>query len=96
MSTKNDFVTGMQAQMTRWDAEVDALAAEGRKAGGELRTAYDKRLKELRLARTATQKSFHEFREATEAAGLSLQANVQAAWESMQKSLEKVSSDLRK
>lgn len=96
MNTKTDFTNAMHLQMTRWDAEVDALAAEGRKASGELRTAFDRRLKELRLLRASARKSLAELEGATQAAGLSLQEGMQAAWASMQAALAKVSGDLRK
>jgi len=96
ISTNVDYAAGMQAQLDKWDAEVDVLVAEGRKASGEARTAYDRRLKELRLRRKAAQKSLQELRAATESAGAQMQAGLQVAWETMQKALEKVSSDLRK
>ena len=96
MGTRAEFVAGMEAQMKKWDAEVDALVAEGKKASGEARTAYDRRIKELRLGRKAAQKSFQELRVATESAGVQLQAGMEVAWDTMQKALQKVSSDLRK
>jgi tRNA/tmRNA/rRNA uracil-C5-methylase (TrmA/RlmC/RlmD family) len=96
MGTNAEYVSAMQAQMKRWDEEVDILASEGRKASGELRTAFARRLKELRLNRTAAQKAFQEVRDATEAASAKLQAGMQAAWETLQNSLEKVSAELRK
>lgn len=96
MSTNTDFVAGMQTQMTKWDAEVDALAAEGKKADGELRTAFQRRLKELRLCRHAAQKSLHEVRMASAVAGAQLQSGMEAAWKTMQEGLAKASADLRK
>lgn len=96
MGTNVDFAAGMQTQLNKWDAEVGVLIAEGRKASGETRTAYDRRLKELRLSRKAAQKSLQELRSATESAGAQMQAGMQGVWESMQQALEKVSSDLRK
>jgi len=96
MGTNAEFVTVMQTQIKNWDAEVDALVAEGKKADGEMRTAYAKRLKELRLSRNAAQKSLHEVRMASESAGAQLQAGMQAAWLTMQEALAKVSADLRK
>jgi len=86
----------MQTQLNKWGAEVDALVAEGRKASGEARTACDRRLKELRLSRKAAQKSLQELRVSTESAGAQMQVGMQLTWETMQKALEKVSSDLRK
>ena len=54
------------------------------------------RIKELRLSRKAAQKSFQELRVATESAGAQMQAGMEVAWDTMQKALQKVSSDLRK
>jgi hypothetical protein len=96
MGTNTDFVAGMQTQMKKWDAEVDALVAEGKKADGELRTAFQRRLKELRLSRHAAQKSLHEVRVASESAGAQVQAGMEAAWKTMQEALAKASADLRK
>jgi hypothetical protein len=94
MATNAEYVTGMQAHLKKWDAEFDLLLAQSKKADGEIRTAYERRLKELRLCRKAAQKSFDEVRAATGAAGEKLQAGLQTAWETMQATLEKVSSDL--
>jgi hypothetical protein len=96
MTTNTEYVAGMQMQMKKWDADVDALAAEGKKADGELRTAFQRRLKELRLSRHAAHKSLHEVRVASEAAGAQLQSAVEAAWKTMQETLGKASADLRK
>ena len=95
MSTNAIYLAGMQLQMKKWDAEFDALVADGKKAGGEARTAYDRRLKELRLGRKAAQKSLEAVRDATGPAALKMQADMQVAWEDMEKALGKVSSDLK-
>lgn len=95
MNTTSEYVTGMQAQLKAWDANVDVLLTESRKADGEARTAYAKRLKELRLSRKAAQKSLEALRAATGATTAKTQAAMQEAWEEMQKSLEKVSTELR-
>jgi hypothetical protein len=94
MATNAEYLTGMQAHLKKWDADVGLLLAQSKKADGEIRTAYERRLKELRLCRKAVQKSFDEVRVATGAAGEKLQAGLQASWETMQATLEKVSSDL--
>ena len=95
MNTSSEYVTGMQAQLKAWDANVDVLLIESRKADGEARTAYAKRLKELRLSRKAAQKSLEALRAATGATAAKTQAAMQEAWDTMQKSLEKVSTELR-
>ena len=67
MGTNADYVTGMQTQIKKWDAEVDALAADGKKASGEMRTAYARRLKELRPEpQRGAERSLDEVRTASE------------------------------
>ena len=96
MGTNTEYVASMEAQLKKWDADVDALVAEGEKANDKARAAYHERIKELRAGREAAQKTFQEIRVAGESAGAQMQEGMKVAWETMQKALEKVSSDLRK
>lgn len=95
MSANAEYLAGMQLQLKTWDTQFEALVAEGRKTSGETRTAYDRRLKELRLGRRAAQKSIESARGATAALAAKAQAGVQAACDEMRTAIEKVSSDLR-
>jgi hypothetical protein len=92
----SQYIARMEAQLKKWDADLSALAAEGRKASAEARTAYDGRIKDLRASRESAQRTFLEFRQTTESASAQMQAALQDAWETMQKALEKASSDIRK
>jgi translation initiation factor IF-2 len=98
MSIHSEYIARMATQLKKWDADVDALAAEGKKASADARAraAYDERIKDLRASRDAAQKTFLEICQATELAGAQMQAAMQGAWEAMQKTFEKVSSDIRK
>jgi translation initiation factor IF-2 len=96
MSMHSEYIARMETQLSKWDADVDALAAEGKKASAEARAAYDERIKDLRASRDAAQKTFLEIRQATESAGEQMRAAMQGAWETMQKAFEKASSDVRK
>ena len=96
MSMNTEYVARMETQLKKWDADVDALAAEGEKASAGARAAYYERIKDFRASREAAQKRFQEIRAASESAGAQMQAGMKTAWETMQKALEKVSLDLRK
>jgi polyhydroxyalkanoate synthesis regulator phasin len=95
MSTHSDYIAKMEAQLQKWDADVDALVARGKVAGTEARAAYDERIRNLRTTRDAAQKTLHEIRQATESASTQMKAAMQGAWEAMQKALEKAASDIR-
>jgi len=90
MNTSSEYVTGMQAQLKAWDANVAVLLTESRKADGEARTAYAKRLKELRLSRKAAQKSLEALRAATGATAAKTQAAMQETWDTLQKSSKSI------
>jgi hypothetical protein len=96
MGMSAERVAKIEIQLKKWDADVDALAAEGEKASAQVRAAYHEQIKHLREGRDAAQKAFHEIRLAGESAGEQMHAGMKAAWETLQKALEKVSSDLRK
>lgn len=96
MGMNAEYVARMKTQLKKWDADVDALAAQGEKASAEGRAAYHERIQELRAGRDAMHKTFEEIRFAGESAGAQMHAGMEGALDKMQKALEKVSSDLRK
>jgi hypothetical protein len=96
MDKRAEYLSTMKTQLKKWDADVDALAAEGEKANVEARAAYHKHVAELRTERDAAHKTFEKFQLATEAAGAHMQEGMQVAWDTMQKALAKVSADLKK
>jgi hypothetical protein len=96
MSKNSEYLSTMETQLRKWDADFDALAAEGEKAGGKMREAYHQRISELRASRDSAQKTFAEIRIASDAAGAQMRAGMKVAWETMRLALEKVSKDLRK
>ena len=95
MTTHAEYLAGMQLQLRTWDTQFEALVTEGRKTSGETRTAYDRRLKELRLGRKAVQKSLEAARGAKDALAAQVQAGVQATFDEMHTAIERVSTDLR-
>ena len=58
MSMHSEYIARMETQLKKWDADVDALTAEGKKASAEARAVYDERIKDLRASRDAAQKTF--------------------------------------
>ena len=94
MSRNSDFVATMEKRLKQWDTDVDALAARGEKASAVAREAYQAQLKDLRASRDAAQKKFKEMAVAAEAATAQMQGTMEATWNTMRKTLEKVSSDL--
>jgi hypothetical protein len=92
----NEYLARMETQLKKWDADLDALVAQGEKASADARAAYHERIKDLRASRDAARKTFQEMQAAGGAAGEHLQTGMKSAWETMQKALEKAAADLRK
>src|SRR3981081_2610355 len=57
MDKRAEYLSTMETQLKKWDADVDALAAEGEKASVEARAAYHKQVAELRTERDAARKT---------------------------------------
>ena len=95
MGTNAEYLAGLQPLLGKWDALLEALVVEGRKAGGETRTAYERRLKELRLGRKAVQRSLEAASVANVSRAAQAQADLQAAWETIRESMPRTSSELR-
>jgi hypothetical protein len=91
-----DYFATMERQLKKWDAELEALAAEGQKAGDGVRAAYHERIKALRANRDVARHRFQEMQAARGAAAQQLQSGMRSAWETMQKALEKAAAELRK
>jgi prefoldin subunit 5 len=96
MSTHSEYIARMETHLKKWDADVDALAVEAKKASAEARAVYDERIKDLRASRDAAQATFLKIRQAAESAGAQMQSAMQVAWETMQSAFEKASSDIKR
>ena len=96
MSKKDEYFAMMEAQIKKWDAEVDKLKAKGEQMSAEARAKYAEQLNAMRANRDAAYKKLQEMRTANESAWQHMQSGIDAAWESMKKALDKVSSQFKK
>lgn len=95
MGTHDDFFKKMDAQLKQWDADVDSLTAAGETASAAARDEYQEQIKALRADRDAAYKKMREMRAAGQAATLEMKGAVDTAWQSMKKSLDRVSTKLK-
>ncbi len=79
MSKKDDYFALMEAQIKKWDAEVDKLSAKGAQLSAEARAKYDEQIKAMRANRDAANKKLREMRTASESAWQHMQAGMDAA-----------------
>ena len=96
MSKKDEYFTMMEAQIKKWDAEVDKLRTRSHEVSADARAKYDDQLKAMRASRDAANKKLQEMRAASESAWQHMQTGVDTAWTSMKNALEKASSQFKK
>jgi len=95
MSKNSEYISRMQEQLKKWDADLQALAAQGMDAGTEANAVFAAHLKQMGSTRDAAHKAFRQIRAASEAASQQMQDGMDTTLKAMQKSLEKVAADLR-
>lgn len=96
MSRNSEYVTRMQTQMKQWDADVDALVAEGARASAEARAVYQSQVQGLRANRDSAKLAFQRLGVAGESLSGQMRDGMDAAWDTMQSALAKATSDLRR
>jgi Spy/CpxP family protein refolding chaperone len=95
MGTHDDFFKKMDAQLKKWDADVETLTAAGEKASAESREIYKEQVTALRADRDAAFKKLREMRAAGQAATLEMKGAVDAAWDTMKRGLDRASSNFK-
>ncbi|MEP7068134.1 MAG: hypothetical protein ABI789_02790 [Usitatibacter sp.] len=96
MSKKDEYFAAMEAQIKKWDAEVDKLRAKGEQMSDEASAKYADQLKAMRANRDAAYMKLQEMRTASELAWQHMQSGMDAAWASMKNALDKASSQFKK
>ena len=96
MSKKDEYFALMEAQIKKWDTEVDKLKVKGEQLSAEASAKYAEQLKAMRANRDAAYKKLQEMRAANESAWQHMQSGIDAAWASMKSALDKASSELKK
>ena len=94
MST--EYVQTMEAQLVKWDADVAELGAERDRLHMDARAPYHVGMMDLRARRDAAEIAFAKMRGVGESPGGQPQAAMDAAWEAMQRTLLRVTTELRK
>jgi len=96
MSKKDDYMTQIQSQLKKWDAEIDALTAKANEIGADARDTYYDQLKIMRASRETVAQKMQEFTSASETAWQEMQKNMESAWDNMKAAMEKAKSSFKK
>ncbi len=92
MSAKDEFVRKMHAQLDRWNAEIDVLAAKARVAEAEARADFEEQLEDLRRERDKARQKLEALDAASEGAWQDLKNGVEQAWDSVTQAVRSATS----
>lgn len=85
MKERDAYVQKMKAKLDEWNADIDALEAQTRKAQSDVKLRYEKQLAELKANRDEAAKKLHELQNASVEAWEALRRGTEAAWSDMAK-----------
>jgi RNA-splicing ligase RtcB len=77
MSTKDEYIATMKAQLDEWGAQIDALEAKADEIRQDARENYEEQLSALRIKRMEGEQNLKEMRLASETAWADLKAETE-------------------
>lgn len=86
MSTKDDYVVTMKAQLDVWSAEIDALEAKAQEIKEDARVSYEAQLSALRVKYQEGEQKLEEMRLASETAWEQVKVEADKLWEAIKDS----------
>ena len=96
MKTRDEYVSRMKNQLDHWNADVDKLEAEARKARAKLEGRFQKELEELRARREEALYNLKLVEAASTSAWSDVARGADAAWDSMREALAAARSHFEK
>ena len=85
MSERDAYVQKMKAKLDEWNADIEKLEAQTRKAQAEVKVRYEKQLSELKANRDAATQKLREMQNASADAWEAMRRGTEAAWADMAK-----------
>lgn len=87
--SREEYKEQAQAHLDKLDAQLEELAARGRKAEAEAKINYTSFIDELKTQRAAVEQRIQELQEATDEAWATMEYGFESAWRELTRSFEK-------
>jgi len=94
MSKRDAYVQKFKAQIDLWNAELDKLEAQSRKAAADARIGYEEQIRQLRQQRDKLKGRLAEIKGAGEDAWEGVAQGFEDAWAALKRGVEKAKSQL--
>jgi hypothetical protein len=95
MSTRDEYVEKMKAQLDQWNADIARWEAKAHEAQAGARAEYDRRLDALRQQRDQAMYQMNLLQAAAGEAWLDMMRGTEEAWARMREAFDKASSHFR-
>jgi len=95
MSSREDYVEKMKAQLDQWNAEIGKWEAKARETQAEAKTDLDKRIEMVRQQREQAMYQMKLLQGAAGEAWLEMMRGTDEAWARMREAFDKASSHFR-
>ncbi len=92
MSTKQNYINKLQAQLDEWAAEVDKLKAKAEGVTADLQIEYNKQLEELKNKQQAANEKLADLKKASKDTWTELKEDIDSKWNSLETTLKSVTS----
>ena len=95
MNNREEFIQKMKTQLDQWGIEIDRLAAHAETAQEEAKIKYRAQIEVLRQQRAAAKLKLHELQSSSEDAWESVRESMEAARESITKTIKDAMSHFK-
>ena len=94
MTTRNEFIRDMKAQLDKADTQLSKLEESAKAAGEEARRNLDSEIRSLREKRDALQTRLEEVKAAGDSAWEELKVGAESAWQAFSAAVDRASDRL--
>jgi predicted nucleic acid-binding Zn-ribbon protein len=95
MSTRDQYVETLKAQLDKWNAEISALEERSAQARADIKAQYEKQLAGLHTRQSEAKTQLDAFRHASEDAWSELRAGMEKAWADLGEAVKAASARLK-
>jgi predicted nucleic acid-binding Zn-ribbon protein len=96
MSSREEYVQKMKAQLDQWNAEVAKWEERTKAAHADMKAEYEKQLETLRSRRDEAMYQMHQLQVASSGAWMDMMKGADAAWKAMGEAFLKARSHFEK
>ena len=95
MSTRDDYVEKMKANLDVWNTNIDTLEAKAKVAGADAQSMYNEQIETLKKQSEEASARLKEMRAAGDDAWEDLRSGMETAWDTFDRAMKSAASRFR-